>query len=768
MLKVSDTKEYYLVENAADIEEMSGVLDDVDLVAFDTETTGLNVRKDKVIGYSFSYQEGQGFYVPFYTYEERVGEVASSTKISNLKPVKIPGALELLKKIATKKLVMHNASFDTRVVINNLKVDTLSNLHADTMLMEHTLNEEGPFGLKEMALLRPKEIGMSQEDVANQEQVELEENVKSKGGSWKKSNKEIYKADLNVLAKYAIADTDLTIRFYNTLSKKLKKENLEQFFYSDEVMPLYKKVIILMEQYGVHLDMPKLKKLMEECKNDIQKLEELITKLILESVEGQQFVQLRLTEEVEIKPSGNFAQAVATYYDLPLPKNANGKYSLAAKKLESLEPSAAKDFLLGINSTIPEKNKIALEILKQEGPLININSKQQLSKLVFDVMQIKPLSTTDKGAPQFNEAMVEYLSENNIVPWAKDLHVYNKLVKIYGSSYERFMEEQEDGVFYPYYKQHGTTSGRLSSNIQQLPRPVEAGEEHPLIEKYTNEIRSLFIPPSGYVFIDDDYASLEPSVFAHDSSDQPLLDIFIKGEDFYSKVAIMALGLENASADKKSPNFLKKINPKARQDAKGYSLGIRYGAEEGKVSQLLGIEKEEAKVIVDSYFKAFPKLKAKMDTYKTQAKTLGKVTSEFGRVRHLPEAREIYEYFGDDILDYTKMRDLMKKSRMSFNELSDIRKRYKNLLNNALNFPIQSAANTIISRAAVKIMETFETEGIDGWITAAIHDELIVCVNELQKERAQEIVQGCMENTTKLKVPLFAEPNLAYNFRDGK
>lgn len=772
MLKVSDTKEYYLIENTADIEEMLGVLDDVDLVSLDTETTGLNVRKDKIIGYSFSYQEGQGFYVPIYSWknptviETKLGfEVVNSGELINHK---IVGTRKLLEKIATKKLIFHNASYDTRIILNNIGIDTLANLHADTMLMQHTLNEEGPFGLKDIAALRAADIGMNKEDVANQEQIELEENVKSKGGSWKKSDKEIYKADLNVLAKYAIADTDLTLRLYNLYSKELEKEGLLDFFYNKEVMPQYTKVTIPMEHQGVNLDMPKLANLITEVEQDITKLEDKIKDEILKSDDGMLFIEKRMEKEIEAKPSGSYAQAVAEYFRLDLPKNDNGKYSLTKKNLDKLPESEAKSFLQGTGKLEPHDDyAVSYSILEKDGDIININSKQQLGMLIFDVMEVEPLSTTDKGSPQFNEEFLEHLVKKNIVSWAEELRVYNKLVKIHGSSYQRFMDEQEDGIYYPYYKQHGTTSGRYSSNLQQLPRPLEAGSENALVEKYTNEIRSLFISPEGYVFIDDDYSSLEPSIFAHDSEDQPLLDIFIKGEDFYSKVAIMALGLTEYSADKKASNFLKNALPQKRQDAKAYSLGIRYGAEAGKISQLLNIDKEDAAIIVDNYFKAFPNLKSKMEDYKNQAKKYGKVKSEFGRVRHLPEAQRIYKKFGDDVLDYQKLKDLSKKHYISFNDMSDIRRKYKNLLNNALNFPIQSAANTVVGRAAIAVTEAFQEKGIDGWVTASVHDQLIFTVNETQKQEAAKIVQYHMENTIKLRVPLIAEPQFAKNFRDG-
>ena len=65
-------------------------------------------------------------------------------------------------------------------------------------------------------------LGFGKDDIANQEQLDLEESVKSRGGSWKKSEKDIYMAELNVLAKYAIADTDITLRLFNHFEKELK------------------------------------------------------------------------------------------------------------------------------------------------------------------------------------------------------------------------------------------------------------------------------------------------------------------------------------------------------------------------------------------------------------------------------------------------------------------------------------------------------------------------------------------------------------------
>lgn len=758
MKKLSLSRNYYLVQTPEEIQDLIIKYDSYKFVAFDTETTGVNPRQDKIIGFSFSFEKGTGYYVPIYSWID-----------NQLVPHRIVGSKKLIEFLSTKDLIMHNASFDTRIVFNNFGIDMLKNLHADTMLMRHTLNEEGPFGLKEIAIELSTSIGMSKDDVANQEQLKLEENVLSKGGAWKKTQKDMYMADLDILAEYACADTDLTLRLYQHFNKELSQQNLSNFFYKEEVMPLYKLVTIPMEHNGVPVNMERLNQLIADIKKDIESLEKSITDSILNSEEGKKFVDFRCEEEIEIKPTGKFAQAVAEYYQLPLPKSESGKYSITKKNLEKLVDTPIKFFLQGqVVEAIPQFKEVQLNILKEEGPLININSKTQLGKLIFDVMGVKPLTTTDKGSPQFNEDFVEHLAEKGIVSWASDLRVYNKLVKIFGSSYERFSDEQENGVFYPYFKQHGTTSGRYSSNLQQLPRPLEEGGDHPLIVKYTNEIRALFIPKEGHIFIDDDYESLEPRCFADDAGDPSLIEIFEKGEDFYSKVAIMTEGLKNVSAHKKDENFLKNVAPDKRQSAKSYSLGIRYGMKSGKLSKELNCTKEEAQEKIDSYFKAFPNLKKAMDGYLHSVKTKGIVVNSFGRVRHLPEAQQIYKSFGDDILDYTKTMQIARYKKLSFQEVKDISKKYNNLLNNALNFPIQSKAASLVNRAAIAMSTKFLELELDAYVIAQIHDEIIVSCDTSIKDEVAKIVQDCMENANKLSMKLIAKPEFSMNFRDGK
>lgn len=756
-VKLHNKKDYFLLETPDELLWAENHILQYDLVAFDSETDGLNVRKNKTIGYSFSTEVGNGFYIPLWEFDGK-----DLFKLENLYCKK-----KLLKALSTKKLIMHNGAFDTKIIFNDLDVDLLSSLYADTQLMRHTLQEEGPFALKDIAVELQAEIGIDSDEVANQEQLELEQNVKAKGGSWTKDNKEMFKADLPILAKYACADTDLTLRLYHYFQKKLEQEGLLDFFYKDEVMPLYTLVTIPMEFEGVHLDLPTLEVLNTNIGDEIEKTKQYVVDEILKSQYGADLIEL-LLRDYEVSNKGSFAQALCAELHLPLPINEKGKYSLTKKSINTLPDNSIKTFLLedASEAWLGEEliKNIKMRMLKEDEPMIiNISSKQQLGKLAFEVMGLQPLSKTEKGSPQFNEAFLDTIKE----PWAQELRVYNKLSKIKGSYYERFLKQQEDGIFYPTFKQFGTTSGRYGSDMQQLSRPVEEDSDDPRVVKYINSLRKLFIPKKDHVYIDDDYESLEPRTFADDASDQALIDIFELGEDFYSKVAIQAENLKNVSADKKHPNFLKNKFPEVRQNAKAYSLGIRYGMKAGKLSMSLGISLEEAQEIIDGYFKAFPNLKIKMDQYLLEAKTKGRVTSKYGRVRHLPRVKAIYEKYGDDIADYKKLYPMAKKFYKSVDDLKQLRKEYNNSLNNALNFPIQAAAASIVNRAMIAMTRKFRALGLEAWVSLQIHDQVVVTCLKSQTDTIKAIVQDCMENTNKLAMKLIAKPEVASNLADG-
>ena len=724
-------KKYYTVQDSDTLKLMYQHIQDCDTIAVDTETSGLNPRKDKIVGWSISGDEGIGFYIPTLVWDFKKEELVLQT-IEGTSTESI--SKNLLKALKGKKLVFHNASFDIQFIKNYFNIDLTEYIWVDTGLLVHTVYEEGafgfgnPFGLKPIAIMNQKALGLDVEKAANEEQIELKDSIKKNGGSVTKESFEIYKADLDILSKYAAADTDLTLRICNLYLDKLKDEGLEKFFFEEEVMPIYREVTIPMEAYGVDLDNELIDKIHSEIVEDQKKNKEIVMKSLLAIPEVKEWIVATAMDNYPVSHKGNWAQNLVTRYSLPLPKSEKtGKYSLTAKYINELEDSNVKEFLLTGDDTLiedVEKARISMAMWKEsnDGDYINIQSKKHLGEIVFGYMGIKPLKSgadTRSGRAKFDMNMVEVLAKD--YPWAENLRVYNKLLKIKSTYVDRFRDRQEDGRYYFYFKQNGTVSGRYGSDAQQLPKPLEEGEDAPVIMKYVNIVRAFLVAGKGRKVIDCDYESLEPHCFASVTGDKNLQEIFQKNWDFYSTVAIRTENLQaqtdrfpnGISADKSSPVFLKKLDPVARNKAKAYSLGIAYGMESYALSMGLyndprwrknakkemqqrfieetGLTVEDynklddtklaeyardykipfvangrpnkwateaAQKLHDGYFTGFPQLKEWRERSRQTVKETGRIKNYVGRIRHIPKVQNLYNKVGDRMMDWRFRKEL--------------------------------------------------------------------------------------------------------------
>jgi DNA polymerase I-like protein with 3'-5' exonuclease and polymerase domains len=734
-----------VIKRAEDLVYLEEFIKTQPLLSFDTETSGLNPRKDVVIGFSMSNQS-TSFYVVHLAWDgEQLVEIVPKAACASI-----------LRSLLNTKIVTWNASFDVRFVHSYFNIDLLPCLHSDAMLALHTLNEEGPFDLKGNAAL---EFGSD----SKLEQTELKESLQSAGAG----AKEFYKADVNVLAKYARQDAILTFKLNQLYAERLEAQGLTKFFLEEEVMPLYREVTIPMERNGVPVNVPLLKEAHKEISDELLTRE----RSILEQMRPylRDFETRFLNKEYPVSYTGNFAKTAARLTGAKLPLTASGQPSLAKKAIESLPNwHIFKQFMEGRINLPPDLIRKVQESLHGGPPNFNLHSKDQLRYLFFSILKETPTSFTDKGVPQVNEEFLERLrTKYNFVD---ELIVFNKLSKIRATYIERFLDAQEDGIFYPSFQQHRTTSGRFGGDLQQLPKFLtEEDESSEVVRKYTNLVRNFFIAGPGHKFVDADYSSLEVVVFADDAGDQALLDTINKNLDFYSVVAIGVHNLQDQySADKKSENFLKKHKPHLRQSAKVYGLGIRYGMGDWKLSKTLNIPIEEAAQIIERYFAAYPGLKSKMDQYTEQALSLGYVQSKAGRVRHLPGAVQIVNDWGRDILD---MRTLYKKYGNYKGLLEDAkraRRKLNNIINNALNFPIQSLAASIVNRASIALARAMKEKNLQSYICMNVHDELCVRCPESEVETVCSLMKPIMENTTKLSAPLTADPQVGYTYGEVK
>jgi DNA polymerase-1 len=534
-------------------------------------------------------------------------------------------------------------------------------------------------------------------------------------------------------------------------------------------MPLYKEVTIPMEQVGVKLDLELIKSGHISITNKLQEYYDLVIKELLNIPDVRAWVIYKAQEAYPANNKGTFAQELVKHAQLDLEQSEKtGKFNINRSSVIRLPESSIKHFLLHGDPAILDKElciKISLKLWKEDndGRFFNIQSKDQMGEVAFGVLGIKPQSNTKTGKPQFDDDLIQSIADQ--YPWAKNLRIYNRLLKIKSTYMDRFLDNQEDGRYYFSYKQHGTVSGRYGSDAQQLPRPKEEGDDDPIVIEYNNLVRAFFIPDDHNIFIDCDYESLEPHTFAHVSTDEGLKDIFRNNWDFYSTIAIKTEGLHQYSADKKADNFLRKHDPKKRNTAKAYALGIPYGMGAYALGMNLGISTKEAKKLVDGYLNGFPELKKWMETSRQQAKTQGFVKTQVGRIRHLPKVKQIHENLGDALLDWNIKNQLSRE--YGVDSIKKLSKDYVNGLNNSCNVQIQGLAASIVNRAALAINREFKKLGIKGWVCAQIHDQLIMEVDHDRAEECAKIVQDKMENTTKLSIALKAPPAISKNWRDG-
>lgn len=737
-----------IVTNTFQLHTLLTFIANNDVLAYDIESTGLSVRNDKIIGLAIANSK-TGYYVPLYGWNKR-------TETLDKVGLPLDSISQLLQKLATKKLLAFNAAFDLPFTKNFLGVDLLPSLYADIMLASHCADENRrSYALKEIAADMYGEA-------AKDEQADMLASIKANGGT----AKEYFKADLQPMAIYAIKDAILTAKLWQDLEPILEQDGVLDFFLYQETMPLYRTVTIPMEQHGIAVDLPYMQATLQEISADIDKLEENIQAAIAPHLGI--FEQWFLRKDFPYVKSGSFLQAAIKFYGGDLPKTAAGAYSVAAKNVEALPESLLKAFLQG-TTELPEADIIAIQkqLWADQGAkyMFNLNSRHHLKKLFFDTLKEKTLNKTPTGQNQADEEFVASMTGK--YPWASDLLTYYKLVKLKGTYIERFINEQENGRFYPRFLQHRTVSGRMSGDLQQLPRPIE-GDKDSLVAKYTNRIRNFFVASPGCVLIDADYESLEPHVFAEVSNDDGIKNIFRAGLDFYSEIAIRTEGLTGVSSDKKAPNYLGKVDKAKRQAAKPYSLGIPYGLTGFKLQFELNIPVEEADKLVKNYLNAFPNLHAAMKQSHLDCIQKGQVKTQAGRIRRFPRATELYAKYDKIILDDLELWKALHEMPGVYARAKVDRREFKNYLNNAFNVQVQGLASSIVNLASIALAKAYKAEGIPAIIIANVHDELLVECKQGYEARAAEIMQQIMENTYKLSIPLKAVPNIGQRYGEIK
>lgn len=707
-----------IVRTLEQLAELDKYLEDKDLVAYDTETTG--VEKDsKIIGYSICAETHLGWYVILSYWD------VEKKKLIDLETRE--GTKALLMKLKTKSLIMHNAVFDCMMTENNWDVSLIDSVHVDTMILAHLVDENRSNALKELG------ISVFGQD-ATKEQKEMKESVSKNGGLLTKDKYELYKADAELIARYGAKDAILTLNILFHEFSKLQDEGLVDFLF-EESMPLLRGTTYQLNTVGLKVDM--------------EKLENLKHLLQAECLEAQSFIYSEIDQAVKQDYPGT---SKAKTFNIGSSKQLSWLLfhklgnTFATLTDEGKEVCKA----LGFNK-LPYSDADKRQFLRECA-----SAKGHLYKQAAFNHKTKKLGRPKKiGDPWIYLACgKETLAK--LAPrykWVETFLKYAKNKKLLSTYVEGIQSRMKYGIIRPSFLQNVVPSGRYASrnpNFQNLPRDDK-------------RINACIVSRPGKVFVGCDYPQLEPRVFASFSGDKRLLDCFARGEDFYSVIGMYAFAKSDAVPLKEGhPDAFGTKYKTLRQIAKVIALSATYGTTAPKMA--MSIEKDtkiskttqEAQEIIDNYFETFPAVKQFMNASHQEAMETGKVSSLFGRVRRIPKAKEIKQLFKN-----------VPHSELSYE--------YRNLLNLAVNYRIQGTGGSIMNRSSIaflnkcKELEDKNPAWKDVKIVLQKHDELIAEGPENLGSEIVEVMADAMSNTVKLPgVALPCEPKIAYNLADLK
>ncbi len=336
---------------------------------------------------------------------------------------------------------------------------------------------------------------------------------------------------------------------------------------------------------------------------------------------------------------------------------------------------------------------------------LNLNSPKQLREILYDERGLAPgkktktgystdASTLEKIKDQWPEFLGPLLRYREV----------EKLRSTYGDGL--LAEVAPDGRIHATFNQTVARTGRLSSdqpNLHNIPVRTDEGRQ----------FRRAFIPAAGMTLLVADYNQIELRCIAHLAQDPGLIEAFTSNQDIHNATAARVFGVDPTA-----------VTLEQRSKAKMVSYGLAYGMEAYGLGQRLNISTEEAAVILDAYFVAFPRVRAYMDRTVIEARERGYTETLFGRRRPIPE---------------------LLNSNFRVRQAGE---------RQAMNAGIQGLAADIFKVALVRIDDALVAGDYESRLVLQVHDEVLVEVPDHEREAVGDLVVSLMQGAAQLDVPL--------------
>ena len=348
------------------------------------------------------------------------------------------------------------------------------------------------------------------------------------------------------------------------------------------------------------------------------------------------------------------------------------------------------------------------DIFAEAGHEFNINSPKQLGEILFGEMQL-PGGKKTKTGYSTSASVLEKLEPD--YPFVSKILEYRQLTKL-KSTYADGLAVYigEDNRIHGKFNQTITATGRISStepNLQNIPVRMPLGRE----------IRKVFIPKEGCVFIDADYSQ---------SDDKNLIDAYNHSKDIHAATASLVFHVP-----------LEEVTKEQRSNAKAVNFGIVYGISSFGLSNDLSISRKEAEQYIKDYFISYPGIKNYLDNSVKEAKEKGYSVTMFGRRRPIPELTSgnfMQRQFGERV---------------------------------AMNSPIQGSAADIMKIAMINVAKELKEKDLKSKIVLQVHDELLIEAYENEVEQVKDILKRNMEQAAHLNVPLDVDVQVGNNWDEA-
>ena len=365
-------------------------------------------------------------------------------------------------------------------------------------------------------------------------------------------------------------------------------------------------------------------------------------------------------------------------------------------------------------------NEIETDVYEHAGHTFNINSTQQLSKVLFEELKLEPpdrSKKTSSGHYSTAAAVLDELKGNHpVVDLLLEYRELSKLKSTYLDSLP-LQVNPRTGRVHTSFSQTGSVTGRLASsdpNLQNIPTRTEIGRK----------VRLGFVASPGHTLVSVDYSQIELRIVAHMAGDRAMLEAFREGQDIHATTAAAIYDIP-----------LNEVTKDQRRHAKAINFGLIYGMSPFGLSRSTDLTLAEAENFVKDYFEHFPGVKKYLDNIRVVAARQGFVETMLGRRRYFPNLANPVN---------AMMRNREERE--------------------AINAPIQGTAADIMKIAMINVQSALAASGLRTRMILQVHDELVLEVPEGELDAAVKLVRQVMEEAYKLDIPLLTEARNGINW----